>query len=69
MNTDFLNTLSGVDKVLYKSAYEFKEKYGNGTPEECHEEACKHIKNCRKLANKKEVWVDITTGRKVRGQF
>jgi len=69
MNTDFLNTLSGVDKVLYKSAYQFTERYCNGTPEECHAEGLKKIKDTHKLASKKEVWVDITTGRKVRGQF
>ena len=45
MNTDFLNTLSGVDKVLYKSTYEFTEKYCNGTPVECHTEGLKKIKD------------------------
>ena len=69
MNIDFLNTLSGVDKVLYKSAYNFTEKYCNGTPAECHAEGLKKIKDTHNLGKKKENWVDITTGRKVKGQF
>jgi hypothetical protein len=68
MDEKFLSTLSGVNKVLYKSEYEFHMKYHKGaTHESAHQEGLKKIKMIEKFAeqeSKPKMYVDLSTGRK-----
>jgi hypothetical protein len=67
MNT-FYENLKGVEKVMYKSAFNFHMKYHAGaTNESAHEAGLKELKRLGKLReehSKPEMWVDITTGEK-----
>ena len=67
MNT-FFQTLTGVNKVLYKSSYEFHMKYSkNATEESAHQEGLNKIKSVARLSeelSKPQTYVDISTGRR-----
>ena len=47
---DFINTLTGIDKVLYRTSYEFELKYSpNATPESAHQAGLEKLKNTREM--------------------
>lgn len=58
--------LTGIDKVLYKQAYNFAIKVGK-TEEQAHAEGLDNIKRVKGLAEqiKDEKYIDITTGKQV----
>ena len=62
----FVETLKGVDKVLYKSAYEFELNYVKGATEESAHQAgldkIEQIKILKQEASKPKVYVDLSTG-------
>ena len=64
----FYETLKGVEKVAYKSAYEFELKYIDGATEESAHKAglekLEQIKRLRDEASKPQVYVDLRTGKK-----
>lgn len=70
MNVEFLNTLSGINKVLYKTSYEFHMKYSNNATEEsAHQEGLNKIKSVNKLReefDKPQTYVDLSTGKRFR---
>ncbi len=63
----FVETLKGVDKVLYKSAYEFELNYVKGATEESAHQAgldkIEQIKILKQEASKPKVYVDLSTGK------
>jgi hypothetical protein len=65
---NFAETLKGVDKVLYKSAYEFELKHIDGATEEsAHQAGLKKLAQVKKLteeASKPQTYVDLRTGKK-----
>jgi hypothetical protein len=65
---NFLETLRGVDKVLYKSAYAFELECVKGATEEsAHQAGLKKLEQVKKLkekASKPQVYVDLSTGKK-----
>ena len=67
MNEEFLSTLSGVQRCLYKSAYQFHMKYHNGATEEsAHQEGLEKLEQIARLseqASKPQKMVDLSTGR------
>ena len=68
MNIEFLNTLTGINKVLYKTAYNFHMKYStNATEESAHQAGLKEIKRIGKLSeelSKPQTYVDLSTGKR-----
>ena len=62
---NFLETLRGVDKVLYKSAYAFELECVKGATEEsAHQAGLKKLEQVKKLkekASKPQVYVDLST--------
>lgn len=64
----YLETLKGVDKVLYKSAYEFELEFVNGATEEsAHQAGLNKLEQMKKLkeeASKPQVFVDLKTGKR-----
>lgn len=65
---NFAETLKGVDKVMYKSAYNFHLQHIEGATEEsAHEAGLKELERLEKLkeeASKPKVYVDLKTGKK-----
>jgi hypothetical protein len=65
---NFLETLRGVDKVLYKSAYAFELECVKGATEEsAHQAGLKKLEQVKKLkekASKPQVYVDLSTGKR-----
>ena len=65
---NFSNTLSGINKVLYKTSYEFHLKYSeNATPESAHQAGLEKIANTEKMMKMLEGeqnYVDVSTGRR-----
>lgn len=65
---NFAETLKGVDKVLYKSAYEFELKFVKGATEEsAHKAGLEKIAQVKKLKeeiSKPQVYIDLSTGEK-----
>ena len=65
---NFAETLKGVDKVLYKSAYEFELKFVEGATEEnAHKaglEKLEHLKRMKEEIKKPQVYVNLKTGEK-----
>ena len=61
----FFETLKGVEKVMYKSAYNFHMKYTlNANEESAHQAGLREIDRINKLRNQpEETWIDITTGK------
>jgi hypothetical protein len=68
MNVEFLNTLSGINKVLYKTSYEFHMKYSaNATEESAHQAGLDKIKSVSKLSeelDKPQTYVNLSTGKR-----
>jgi hypothetical protein len=64
----FFQTLTGVNKVLYKSSYEFHMKYSkNATEKSAHQEGLNKIKSVARLSeelSKPQTYVDISTGKR-----
>lgn len=64
----FLETLKGVDKVLYKSAYEFEMNFVSGATEEsAHQAGIKKLEQVQRLkeeVSKPKVFVNLKTGEK-----
>ena len=64
----FCQNLKGVEKVMYKSAFNFHMKYHkDATEDTAHQAGLNELKRLGKLReehSKPEVWVDITTGEK-----
>jgi hypothetical protein len=67
---NFSNTLSGIDKVLYKTSYEFHLKYSeNATPESAHRAGLEKIESIKKLSKeleKPQTYVNVATGERFR---
>ena len=63
----FITTLKGVEKVMYKSAYNFHTKYHEGaTPESAHQAGLNELKRLGKLReehSQPQTWVDLKTGK------
>ena len=68
MTVEFLNTLSGINKVLYKTSYEFHMKYSNNATEEsAHQAGLDKIKSVSKLSeefDKPQTYVNLSTGKR-----
>lgn len=64
----FCQNLKGVEKVMYKSAFNFHMRNHKGATEDtAHQAGLNELKRLGKLReehSKPEVWVDITTGEK-----
>jgi hypothetical protein len=67
---DFINTLTGIDKVLYRTSYEFELKYSpNATPESAHQAGLEKLKNTREMMAQfegEQDYVDLSTGKRFR---
>jgi hypothetical protein len=65
---EFFQTLTGINKVLYKTAYNFELKYAaNATEESAHQAGLKEIKRIGKLSeelSKPQTYVDLSTGKR-----
>lgn len=63
---NFTNTLTGINKVLYKTAYEFHMKYSaNATTESAHQAGLKEIERIKELSkelDKPQSYVNVATG-------
>jgi hypothetical protein len=66
MDAKFLETLSGINKVLYKTSYEFEMKYSkNATHESAHQaglDKIQSIKELREELEKPQTYVNVSTG-------
>ena len=64
----FCQNLKGVEKVMYKSAFNFHMKNHNGATEDsAHTAGLNELKRLGKLReehSKPQTWVDITTGKR-----
>ena len=64
----YLETLKGVDKVLYKSAYEFEFKFVSGATEESAHQAgldkLAQVNKMKEEASKPQIFVDLKTGKR-----
>jgi hypothetical protein len=63
---NFANTLTGINKVLYKTSYEFHMKYSkNATPESAHQAGLDKIESINELSkelDKPQTYVNVSTG-------
>jgi hypothetical protein len=63
----FVATLKGVEKVMYKSAYNFHTKYHEGaTLESAHQAGLDELKRLGKLREENsqpQTWVNLKTGK------
>jgi hypothetical protein len=63
----FVTTLKGVEKVMYKSAYDFHMKYeGNATTESAHQAGLDELKRLGKIKEENsqpQTWVNLKTGK------
>jgi len=63
----FFETLKGVEKVMYKAAYNFHLKYHNGATEDTAHEAgineLKRLGKLREVHSQPQTWVDLSTGK------
>ena len=70
MDTNFLNSLTGIDKVLYKTTYELELKYGtNATHESAHQAGLDKIQSIKELSaewEKPQTYVNVATGERFR---
>jgi hypothetical protein len=66
----FYNNLKGVERVMYKTAFNFHMKYSDGATEDtAHEAGVKELERLgriRKESNQEQTYVDLSTGRKFR---
>ena len=64
---DFIQTLSGVNKVLYKQSYNFHMEHVKGaTPESAHLAGLDKLEKIRKISEeeaKPKTYVDLSTGK------
>ena len=64
----FFQTLTGINKVLYKTSYEFHMKYStDATEESAHQAVLKEIKRIGKISeelSKPQTYVDLSTGKR-----
>lgn len=64
----FIETLKGVEKVMYKTAYKFHMDYHKGATEQsAHEAGLNELKRLGKLreeASKPQTYVNLSTGKK-----
>ena len=67
MNEQYLSTLTGVERLLYKSAYKFHMEYHAGaTNESAHQEGLRELKRIARIAeecSKPQKMVDLRTGK------
>jgi hypothetical protein len=67
---DFINTLTGIDKILYRTSYDFELKYSpNATPESAHEAGLKKIRRTEDLKtqmSKPQTYVNLATGKTIK---
>ena len=63
MNKEYLNSVSPVEKVLYKASFNFQKKLGK-SDEVAHEKSVESVKSTMGIANADEVidYVDVFTG-------
>lgn len=63
---NFTNTLTGINKVLYKTSYEFHMKYSeNATAESAHQAGLNEIERINELSkewDKPQTYVNVATG-------
>ena len=66
-NPEYFKSLTGVQKVMYKTAFEFEKKYAKGsTDESAHAAGVKEIARIADLmkeCEKPQKYVDLWTGR------
>ena len=66
----FYDNLKGVERVMYKTAFNFHIKYHEGATEDtAHEAGIKELERLgkiRKEADQPQTYVDLSTGRKFR---
>ena len=64
----FYDNLKGVERVMYKTAFNFHTKYYEGATEDtAHEAGIKELERLgrlRKEADQPQTYVDLSTGRK-----
>jgi hypothetical protein len=64
----FFESLKGVEKVMYKTAYKFHMDYHQGATEQsAHEAGINELKRLGKLreeASKPQTYIDLSTGKK-----
>jgi len=67
---DFINTLTGIDKVLYRTSYDFELKYSpNATPESAHQAGLEKLKNTKEMMAQfegEQEYVDLSSGKRFR---
>jgi len=65
MNIKYLNSLSPVEKVLYKTSFNFQKKLGK-SDEVAHEKSVKSVNDTMGISSSDEVidYVDVFTGEK-----
>jgi hypothetical protein len=65
---EYFQTLTGINKVLYKTAYKFEIDYAaNATEESAHQAGLNEIKRIGKLSeelSKPQTYVNLSTGKK-----
>jgi hypothetical protein len=63
---EFIQTLKGTDRVMYKAAYQFHlDNYDGATEVTAHEAGVAEIKRIAKIKEKyakPQTWVDLATG-------
>jgi hypothetical protein len=66
----FANTLTGINKVLYKTSYQFHMNHSeNPTHEAAHQAGLEKITNTEKMMKtfeKEQDYIDLSTGRRFR---
>lgn len=65
----FAESLSGTDKVLYQTSYDFQIKYCDATPEQAHQAGLEKIKQTKKLVDKMskpQTYINLATGKKIK---
>ena len=67
---EFYNNLKGVEKVMYKTKFDFHMKYSTGATEDsAHTAGLKELERLGKLRkemDQPQTYVDLSTGRKFR---
>lgn len=70
INNDYYNSLTGVNKVLYRTSYNFEMEHCPGaTPESAHAAGLDKIARMNKMseeARKPQTYIDLSTGKTLR---
>ena len=69
MDTQFLQSLTRINQILYKAAYNFEIEHCNGTSESAHEAGLKKIKsteNLKSQMSRPQTYVNLATGKTIK---